>query len=524
MAPRNPTWRAGLRRRLLPVATAAALSLAALTACGGSGDGDSDGSGAGAGTGGNLVIGVTTDADTLLPWTATQFQAINVLQNIYGTLTEYDEELNVVPGLAESWEVSEDGRTVTLTLREGVTFADGSTFDSADVVHSLNAIRDPATAAVSAANLAAVESVEATDERTVVLQLSAPDAALFSKLAPVTMAMLSSEDDVATLETAPNGTGAYQYEDRRPNESLTLTRNEEYWGGEPGLDGVEFRVIPDQSAIVSALQSGNVQMAVFDDGLVAETVGDAATVTETPQLSYHVLQLNARQEPFDDLDVRLALQCAIDRQEVLDTAALGHGEVTGPITSPAYRSDPDDRPCPDVDQDAARDHLAAAGHADGLEIEAIVMQDGYSTAVAEAENIQAQLADVGITLKLEILESGAYVDRWVAGDFGAALALNGGQPDPDAMYGRYFTSDGNLNAVAGYSSDTLDRLFAEGRATLDEAERQRIYAEISSELEANAAWVWLFTSYNYTATGPGVEGFTPMANGSLQYLRDTTVG
>ncbi|MCI2957192.1 ABC transporter substrate-binding protein [Agromyces atrinae] len=472
---------------------------------------------------GTLVIGVTTDANTLYPWTTTQFQATNVLQNIYGTLTEFDENLEVVPGLAESWETSEDGLTVTFTLREGVTYSNGAAFDSADVVASLTAIKNPDTAAVSATNLASVSTIEAPDASTVVLTLSAPDAALVSKLAPVTMAILDSDDTAATLETAPNGTGPYMLDERKPNESISLVRNTDYWGDTPGLGGIEFRVIPDEAAIVSALQSGNVQMAVFDDALVADTIGASAEVAKTPQLNYHALQFNSRKAPFDNLDLRLAIQCAIDRQQVLDTAALGEGEVTGPITSPAFLSDPDARPCPEADIETAEKHLADAGYADGITIDAIVMQDGYSTAVAEAENVQAQLAEIGITLNLEVLESGAYVDRWVAGDFGAAFALNGGQPDPDAMYGRYFTSTGNLNAVAGYSSDTLDTLFAAGKASNDLDERKQIYADVSKELEDNAVWVWLFTGYNYTATAPSVQGFTPLPNGSLQYLRDTTI-
>ncbi|WAC65386.1 ABC transporter substrate-binding protein [Agrococcus sp. SL85] len=470
-----------------------------------------------------LVVGVTTDVDTLLPWTATQFQAINVLQNVYGTLTELDAELNVVPGLAESWEVSEDGLSVVFALRDGVVFSDGSTLDAEDVVASYEAIQDPETAAVSATNLASVTAIEATDERTVTMTLSTPDAALPSKLAPVTTAILPSDADLAALEAAPVGTGAFVFDERRANEAVLLTANEDYWGGAPAIGGVEFRVIPDQAAIVSALQSGNVQMAVFDDALVADTIGGTVEIAETPQLSYHALQLNARDEALADVNVRLAIACAIDRQEVLDTAALGEGEVTGPITSPAFRSDPDARPCPQADPEAAAGYLEAAGVGEGLTLRAIVMQGGYSTAVAEAENIQAQLAEVGITLELDVLESGAYVDRWVAGDFQLAVALNGGQPDPDAAYGRYFTSTGNLNAVAGYSSDTLDALFEQGRASSDQAEREAIYADVSAELEEQAVWVWLFTSFNYTATAEGVSGFVPMPNGSLQHLRDVTI-
>ncbi|WP_119696157.1 ABC transporter substrate-binding protein [Microbacterium halotolerans] len=496
-----------------------AAGLVALSACGspaGSGDPTGDAPQ-------NLVVGVTTDVDTLLPWTATQFQAINVLQNLYGTLTEFDDDLAVVPGLAENWETSDDGTTVTFHLREGVTFADGSDFDAEDVIASYTAIKDEATAAVSAANLAAVEEMTAVDDHTVEFSLSAPDAALFSKLAVVTTAILPSDADLDALESEPNGTGAFVFDDRAANESLTLSANPDHWGGEPEVDAVEFRVIPDQSAIVSALQAGSVQMAVFDDQLVSDTIGGTVQVAETPQLSYHALQINARTAPLDDADVRLAIACAIDRQEVLDTAALGAGEVTGPITSPAFKSDPAARPCPEADIDAAKQHLADAGYEDGLTLHAIVMQDGYSTAVAEAENIQAQLAEVGITLEIEPLESGTYVDRWVAADYELAVALNGGQPDPDAMYGRYFTSGGNLNTVAGYSSDSLDDLFAQGKAEQDPDARVAIYDEIAAELEDQAAWVWLFTSYNYTATAENVAGFTPMANGSLQNLRNVTI-
>jgi peptide/nickel transport system substrate-binding protein len=103
------------------------------------------------------------------------------------------------------------------------------------------------------------------------------------------------------------------------------------------------------------------------------------------------------------------------------------------------------------------------------------------------------------------------------------VALNGGRPDPDGMYGRYFTSTGNLNKVAGFSSPELDALFAQGKATADPAARKAIYERVSAELEDNAAWVWLFTSFTYTATSPGLTGFTPMPNNSLKFLRETTV-
>jgi peptide/nickel transport system substrate-binding protein len=474
--------------------------------------------------GGNLVVGVTSDAETLFPWKATQFQAVAILGTIYGTLTELDQNLDVVPGLAESWETSENGKTLTFKLREGVTFHDGTPLTSADVKASLDAINKEETAAVARSTLASVTDVAAPDPTTVVLTLSGADAGILAGLSSVNLAILPADTTEEALQAAPNGTGPFKFSERTPNESITLVANPDYWGDPVKLAGVEFRIIPDETSIVSALQSGNVQLAQLDDPLVAQSAeGGDVTVTPTPQLSYHVLQLNARHAPLDDLDVRLAIQCAIDRQQVLDTAALGEGEVVGPITSPAYKSDPNARPCPTRDVDKAKSYLDKAGHADGITIKTIVSQGEYATSVNEAQNLQAQLAEAGITLDLETMDINTYVDRWLAADFDAAVALNGGRPDPDGMYGRYFTSTGNLNQVAGFSSPELDQLFAEGKATTDVDKRKEIYAQVSKYLEDNAAWIWLFSSYAYTAATSNVSGFTPMANGSLQYLRETSL-
>lgn len=498
-----------------------AMSESTTTESGSTGSTSAPSSGA---SGGNLVVGITADPDTLDPWTATQFQAIGVLQNIYDTLTQFDADLNVVPGLAESWDVSDDGLTVTLNLRAGVKFADGSDLDSGDVKYSLETINTEATAAVARTSLASVTAIDAPDPATVVLTLSAPDAALPSNLAVVNMAIVSSDDSAETLATTPNGSGPFMFDSRTPNQSVMLKRNDSYWGDAAKVDSIEFRIIPDETSIVSAMQSGNVNIAAFDDPLVAQTAeSDKITITKTPQLSYHALQLNASKGDLADVNVRLAVQCAISRQEVLDTAALGEGEVTGPITSPAYRSDPNSRPCPERDVDKAKEYLAQAGKADGVTLKTIVMQGGYATAVNEAQSLQSQLDEVGIKLELDVLESSAYVDRWKAGDFDAAVALNGGRPDPDGMYGRYFTSTGNLNSVAGYSSPELDALFAQGRETSDASARKQVYTDISNMLEDNAAWIWLFTSFSYTAS-TGVQGVAPLANGSLQYLSGVSMG
>ena len=471
------------------------------------------------------MVGITSDPDTLFPWKATQFQAVNVLGIMYGTLTELDEDLNVVPGLAESWDVSEDGLTVTLHLRTGVTFTDGSTFGSEDVVSSLEQIQDEATAAVAAASLASVTGVEAPDESTVVLTLSAPDAALAANLASVNLAMLSSDDTEEALNTAPNGTGPFNFDAREPSQSLTLVRNDAYWGdaaaarrhrvpGHPGRDLDRLGPPVGQRAVRRARRPDR------------RRDGQAPTSPSRRRRSsaYHVLQLNARKGALTDLNVRLAIQCAIDRQQVLDTAAFGEGEVTGPITSPAYRSDPAARPCPERDLDKAAEYLEAAGMADGVTIQTIVSQGEYATSVERGREPPGPARRGGHHARAR-----GDGDRHVRRPLDRRRLRGRGRaqrrpPRPGRHVRPLLHEHRQPQQGRRLQLRQLDELFAAGKATTDPEERAGIYEQISAELENNAVWIWLFTSYTYTATTADVTGFIPMANGSLQYLRATSLG
>jgi peptide/nickel transport system substrate-binding protein len=475
--------------------------------------------------GGTLVVGRTADIDLLDPHKATAFQTVQSLEQIYDSLVEFDRNLNLVPGLATKWAFSDNGNTLTFNLRTGVKFGDGTPFSSQDVAGSLNRVLDQKTSAVARSNIAAIQSIDNPDANTVVLHLSSPNVAIVSALVGVNVAILSAKDIAAgTVDKQPNGTGPFKFQKWLPNQELDLVRNDTYWGAKPPLDGVTFRVIPDENSVVSAVESGNVQLGVLTDPLAAKQADSGGLkVDRSPQLNYHVLQLNSNRGPLGNVTVRQAIACAIDRKQVLDTAALGEGKVTGPITSPAYLSNPSDRPCPNRDVAKAKQLLQQAGQSSGFTLDTIVETGEYATAVNEAQNVQAQLKDIGVNLNLEVLEAGAYVKRWLAADFEAAIALNGGRPDPDTMYGRYFTTGGSLNKVAAYGSPQLDQLFASGRTETDAARRKATYKQISEDLEQNAPWVWLFTGFNYNVMASRVHNFTPMANGSLQYLRETSL-
>jgi len=455
----------------------------------------------------------------MVPWTATSEQSFQVLSQIYSPLLNTDENLAPVEGLASLPKISDGGRTYTFTLQDGLTFANGSALDSEDVKYTYEKIMDPASNASSASYLASVASIEAPDPKTVVVKLKQPDASFVSGLSLVNTAIVPSDVSVKSLQTKPVGSGPYQFQSRTANESITLARNADYYAGTPGAKTLEFRIIPDDQAMVSALKTGSVDIAVFDNPVTAKSAtADNVKITSVDSLQYHVLQLRADSPVLSDVNTRLAIQCAISRQEVIDSAALGSGDVTGPITSPDYRSDPEAQPCPEQDLDKAKSYLAKAGKPNGFTLDVMTSQGLYSTAVDEAQNVQAQLGKIGIKVNVESLDSNAYVQKWLAGDFDAAIAQNAGDPDPNTMYARYFTTNGTYAKVAGYGTPELDKLFAQGIATTDVAERKRIYTKISDDLVNNAAWIWLFTPKEYIASNTDVKDLEARTDASLTML------
>ena len=234
-----------------------------------------------------------------------------------------------------------------------------------------------------------------------------------------------------------------------------------------------------------------------------------------PGLSYHVLQLNPSRKPMTELGVRQAISCAVDRQQVLDTASLGQGKVTGPLTIPAYATDPASLFCYKPDLARAKKLMEDAGYKDGFSATVIAATGEPPTAAADAQVLQSQLARIGVKLNIQMMELNVYVDRWLKGDFDMAVAENGGRADPYTMYNRYWTKSGNLQKVSNYSDDTLDSLMLQGRAETDPAKRKEIFAKFEQHLAEVSPWIWLYAGDNYTAQIPAVKGFVPTPQGSL---------
>lgn len=499
-------------RRLAALACASALALTLAACSPNSSSPKSTKAASGAGATSTFVVARTGDIDKLDPEAATAFQTVETLGLVYSTLVKTDANGKIVPDLATKWDTSADGRTVTFTLRSGVKWQDGSSFSSADVKATITRILDESTGAAARSNLLAISSVDTPNATSVVLHLSQPSAALLYSLASVNTSIVSAKDIAAgTVGKKPNGTGPFAWKRWDQGQQVVLTANKAYYGGAPKVGTLEFRVIPDESSILSGMKAGAFQLGLLSDpGVAKQASGGSFKLVKQPALSYHTLMLNGRRGPLRNQQVRLAISCAVDRNQVLQTAAYGDGKVTGPITSPAFSySDTAGLGCTPGDTGAAKSLLARAGYSHGITLKTIVETGEYATAVAEAQNLQSQLAKIGVQLHIQQLPTAPYVSAWLGANYDAAVALNGGSYDPYLMYGRYFTSGGSLAKPAGLESKKLSDLLNQGNATSDNAQRQTIYANLQKELLAESPWVWMFRGDDYYLVADDVNGFTP---------------
>lgn len=476
------------------------------------------------GGGDKLTVARTGDIDLLDPARATAFQTVQTMGLVYDTLIDTDDSGKLVPGLAEKWD-AKDPRKIVLTLRDGVTFHDGTKLTAADAKATLVRNLDKATASVTRSYLLNIEKIDASGQ-TLTLTMAQPDASLLTALTYTGNSILAAKDITGgKVGKEVNGTGPFRWQEWKQGQQLTLAGNAKYWNKAPKLKTVEFRVIPDEASIVNGMKAGSFHLGLVSDPAVAkQATGDKITLTDQATTSYHVLQLNAQRGPLQKMSVRQAIACAVDRQEVVDTVYFGKAQVTGPITSPAYDfSTTDGLPCKPGDLTKAKQLLAQDGYGKGFTLKTIVMIGEYNTSTNIAQVLQSQLAKIGVKLQLERQQTNVYVPNWKEGKFDAAVALNGGSTDPYLQYNRYFTSGGSLAVPAGFASEDLDKILRAANTVTDEAEREKIFKDLQKVLLIQSPWVWLFRNQMYYVTSKNVEGFKALPTESLEYLSRTSL-
>jgi len=472
-----------------------------------------------------FVVASTSGVQKLDPDVVTNFVDFQALGLIYDQLVRYNKQLQFVPDLATSWAFSNGNRAITFQLRKGVTFDDGTSFTSANVVASIDRVRAPKTGDASASYISSVKTVVAKGPYSVEFVLSHPDSSILSGLTSVNLSMLSTKAIAAgTLATTPDGTGPFEFSSWSPNNYLILTANPHYWGGKVKLASVKIEAIPTEQSIASAIEANTVQLGLLTEPEVAKTLS-SYTVQKVLDLSYRALMLQDKTGPLANVNNRRALECAINRKQIVADSVFGQGQVVGPVPMGPFASKPVSAVCPNTNVAAAKSYLKAAGDPSGFTFTAITSVAIDPTSSAQAIAAQSELAQAGIKMNIQNLATDAYIQDWLKGDFQACFAWNGANPDPYTMYGRYFGQGANLGVPAGYSSPALQKLLLQGDESSSASAQQKYYSELSANLTGNAVWVWLFTSYDYAVLGHGVNGFSffPSLTDSLQTLSSTSV-
>ncbi|HEX7124864.1 MAG TPA: ABC transporter substrate-binding protein [Thermodesulfobacteriota bacterium] len=441
--------------------------------------------------GGAVTVAALANPDGLDPHRSPADSTFIITMNIFDSLVATNARGELLPGLAERWDISRDGLTYTFELRRGVTFHDGKPLTSADVKYSLARMAEKGRSP-HAADYAVIARVETPSPTTVAITLSRPSARFLSDLA-YGWAAIVPEGAGDGLARRPIGTGPFRFVEWVPDSHIKLVKNARYFvPGRPYLDEVLFKVIPDETARVTALRAGEIDITErIPPQMVEELRANRSLRVETyPSNTLSELAINAARKPFDDLRVRRALFHAIDRAAVLEGANFGYGRLIGSFMAPIigeYYVDLNGRYPHDVAK--AKALLAEAGYPNGFET-TLYLPQPYPDYSAAGEIIASQLTRVGIRARLETLEWGQWLDRvYKQKDYALTTIGHYGRLDPMTLLERFKTGY-NANYF-GYSNPEFDRLLTEGDGTHDRAKRRAIVRRLQELLSEDAACVFL---------------------------------
>ena len=487
--------------------------------------------------GGSITVTYKDDVATLDPAIGYDWQNWSMIKSLFDSLMDYvPGTTDLRPGLAESYEISEDGITFTFHLKAGVKFHNGREMTADDVKYSLDRVTNPATQSPGAGFFASIkgfdaqmggtatglEGVTVVDPLTVRIELSRPDATFLHVMAINFSSVVPKEavDEFgADFGKHPVGTGAFKLAEWTTGQRLVFEKNADYWrAGVPYLDQVVFEV--GQEPVVALLRLQNGEVDVPGDGIppakFQEVMGDpeqARQVVEGGQLHTGYITLNVTKPPFDNVKVRQAVNMAINKDRVIQIINGRAKPATQPLppTMPGYTEGYAGYA---YDVDAAKALLAEAGVADGFETELYVMNTDPNPRIAQA--IQQDLAAVGIKASIQSLAQANVIEA--GGQGTAPMIWSGGMawiadfPDPSNFYGPILgcggAAEGGWN-WSKYCNEALDAAAAAADAMADpakSADRLKAWSEVYVKVMEDAPWVPVFNEQRYTMKSARMGG------------------
>ncbi len=373
--------------------------------------------------GGTLRVGLPNDMTNYDPM---QFSTVNffMIKNLYDALIEYDENGNPVPGLATEWTIADDNTSVTVKLRDDVTFHSGNAFDSAAVVATLEKAADPEKGKNVYSTMSIVKDWSADDAHTVTINFNdpVPDRQILDLLQ---FLLPLDPEGIADVETVPAGTGPFLLADRKVGQSVTLKRNPDYWRpDQPILDEIVFTVFSDNAAATSALESGSVDLVYGGGSRAAVRLRDAGyQVLQGPGKLVQVFRINSTKGPFRNKAFRQAFNHLMNRPAILKVGYAGLGEATALPWAPASpASDPSFNDTYAFDVDKAKALLDQSGLSDAeMSDWALLVNGSDEASVAISQVVQSSLREVGIEIELDVRQGAEFIDALLSGDFAAVF-------------------------------------------------------------------------------------------------------
>ncbi len=502
----------------------------------------------------NYLKIVESTPDIVDPQCTTDYYTVGM--NIFDRLVEVqangDGTSQIVPSLAKEWEISPDGLEYTFKLQEGVKYTNGADFTASDVLYSITRmltyekalngdIYDIIEGAEALANGEAetISGVEVVDDYTVKITLSQPYAAFLACLTTPGASMLDEEtteqagDQFGIDPAVTIGTGPFIFESWEFNSEMVLVANKDCWSGAPACEGIVMMDIPDEATQRMMFENGELDLLDLDNCstqadyfLTNEAYADQ--IVSGQRVGIYYIALNQLHEALANVQVRQALQRAIDRQAILDALYGGRGKVENGIFSTGLIGFNPDLPVIEYNVEEAKALLAEAGYPDGFEMELCYSSDSSQTTKDLLEIVSAQLAQIGVTAKVTEIDEGSFTDQRAAGELDAYTnSWSADFNDPDNFIYTFFgTQDNTIRRGFNYTNtEAMDRVAA-ARGIVDEIERLTEYQALEQLIiQDEAAWIPLYSKEHLYVVNPRVSGFTVSWNGwSSNYYHNVSVG
>jgi peptide/nickel transport system substrate-binding protein len=448
----------------------------------------------------DITIAIQLEPPHLDPTSAAAGAIDSVLySNVFEGLTRFNSDGGVIPGLAESWEISEDGLTYTFKLHDGVKFHDGTTMDAEDVKFSLDRIGAEDSANAQKALFAAISEVNVIDLTTVEVKLAEANGNMLFNLAWGD-AVIVAPESIEGIKQTPIGTGAFKFDSWTQGDKVELSRNEDYWGTPATLTSATFKFISDPTAAFSAMMAEDVD--VFSGFPAPENLPQfeadprfqvlvGSTEGET------ILSTNNKMPPFDNVKVREALAHAIDRQSIIDGAMFGYGTPIGTHFAPHNPAYVDFTGMSNYDPEKAKALLAEAGYPDGFETTLFLPPPSYARRGGEI--IASQLAQVGIKAEITNVEWAQWLESVFKGkNFGLTIVSHT-EPMDIGIYA-------NPDYYFQYDNPAFQELMTKLNATTDPDMRMSMLGDAQKMISTDYVNGYLFQLAALSVAKAGLNG------------------